>query len=193
MPSFISPVGNALVVSGWGEPRAYRNGVHEGLDFKVPVGTAVLAVAGGKVVSSKNADPDPAGEMISVDHGNGYISRYMHLSKRLVKTGDQVYAGQLIAYSGESGIARSAPHLHFDLKGSEKAMLAYKASYGAPKGGFPLKFGTYGIPAETFIPANYAPKVKENASKMDVVMYAGGFGLVAIALVVGAYFVWRRF
>lgn len=196
-PTFVSPVVRPnLVSSGWGSDRKYRateanpDPKHEGLDFKVGVGSDVFAVADGKVVSSKNALPDPAGEMITVQHEGGIISRYMHLSQRLVKVGDLVRAGQLIAKSGATGIKSSAAHLHFDFKIRPADINNYTSAFGRPATGFfAEKFGLLGVPAEPLVPVDrWAPGVKESALRNNIPLYTaigGGaiFYLVALGLV----------
>ncbi len=114
MPTFISPIPGALVTSGWGDPREYRGGVHRGLDFRAAVGTPVKAIASGKIFHS-GSSPDPnAGKWVGIDHG-AWSSRYLHLDQPLVAKGASVAQGEIIGYSGSTGVQRSAPHLHFDL------------------------------------------------------------------------------
>ncbi len=84
---------------------------HYGVDVAVPVGTPVHAPAGGIVAL---AEPDLyfTGGTIIVDHGHGLSSVVVHLSKLLVKPGDRVRRGQLIALSGMTGRA-TGPHVHW--------------------------------------------------------------------------------
>ena len=106
----IGPVG-----SGFGfrnDPFSGRAALHTGLDFPADIGTPILAAAGGMVVSS---EPHPAyGNQVEIDHGNGLLTRYAHASKLLVKTGDLVKRGQLVALVGNSGRS-TGPHLHFEV------------------------------------------------------------------------------
>jgi murein DD-endopeptidase MepM/ murein hydrolase activator NlpD len=103
------------VGSGFGfrsDPFSGRPALHTGLDFPADVGTPILAAAGGVVVS---AAPHPAyGNLVEIDHGNGLLTRYAHASKVLVKTGDLVKRGQLVAHVGSSGRS-TGPHLHFEV------------------------------------------------------------------------------
>lgn len=103
------------VGSGFGfrvDPFSGRPALHTGLDFPADVGTKILAAAGGVVVS---AAIHPAyGNLVEVDHGNGLQTRYAHASKVLVKTGDLVKRGQLLALVGNSGRS-TGPHLHFEV------------------------------------------------------------------------------
>ena len=103
------------VGSGFGfrnDPFTGRPALHTGLDFPADVGTQILAAAGGVVVSTA---PHPAyGNLVEVDHGNGLQTRYAHVSQVLVKTGDLVKRGQLLALVGTSGRS-TGPHLHFEV------------------------------------------------------------------------------
>lgn len=90
-----------------------RNGrMHRGLDIAASTGTAIKAADGGKVVFTgyKGA----YGNMVEIDHGNGYRTRYAHCSKILVKTGTKVYKGQHIANVGNTGRS-TGPHLHLEV------------------------------------------------------------------------------
>lgn len=103
------------VGSGFGfraDPFTGRSALHMGLDFPADVGTPILAAAGGVV---QLTETHPAyGQMAEVDHGNGLVTRYAHASKLLVRTGDIVKRGQLIAHVGNSGRS-TGPHLHFEV------------------------------------------------------------------------------
>ncbi len=85
---------------------------HRGLDFRSPMGNPVKSTADGIVILV--GDHYYAGNSIYIDHGNGVVSMYFHLSKPLVKEGDKVQRGQAIGLSGQSGRA-TGPHLHFSL------------------------------------------------------------------------------
>lgn len=86
---------------------------HLGTDYAAPVGTPVQAIANGRVEFSgfKHAD----GNMVVVKHSNGYESYYLHLSRRLVRTGQSVQQGQRIGLVGATGLA-TGPHLDFRLR-----------------------------------------------------------------------------
>ena len=86
---------------------------HYGVDVAVPIGTEVVAPAGG-IVSLAERDLYFTGGTIILDHGHGLQSILVHLSKVLVKPGDAVKQGQLIAESGMTGRA-TGPHLHWGL------------------------------------------------------------------------------
>ena len=105
--------------SNFGEKRKYE--VHPGVDIAVPVGTQVLAPMDG-VVKKANFNENPlCGATIDIDYGNGYWSRFCHMSRIDVKKDDIVKQGQVVGLSGgKSGAPGSGnsggPHLHFTLK-----------------------------------------------------------------------------
>lgn len=103
------------VGSGFGfriDPFNRRAALHTGLDFAAPVGTPILAAAGGRVIE---AGPDGAyGQSMQVDHGNGLVTRYAHTSQFLVQPGELVRRGQPIARVGNTGRS-TGPHLHFEV------------------------------------------------------------------------------
>ena len=85
---------------------------HNGTDFATPTGTAVLAAADGQVI---RVEKHPfAGRYIEIQHHGQYKTRYLHLSKSLVRKGQRVERGQRIALSGASGRVTGA-HLHYEL------------------------------------------------------------------------------
>ncbi len=86
---------------------------HSGIDIACSIGTSVVSAGDGEVVASTDNGGN-AGITITVLHTNGLTTQYMHLSKRMVKVGDKVYAGQEIALSGNSGRS-TGPHLHFSV------------------------------------------------------------------------------
>jgi murein DD-endopeptidase MepM/ murein hydrolase activator NlpD len=106
----VGPVG-----SGFGfrlDPFSGRAALHTGLDFPAEVGTPILAAAGGMVLSTD--DHPQYGRLLEIDHGNGLITRYAHTSKILVRAGDLVRRGQVVAYVGTTGRS-TGPHLHFEV------------------------------------------------------------------------------
>lgn len=86
---------------------------HKGIDIACVTGSPVIASADGTVITSGFSGS--AGERIQIDHGNGFITQYMHLSQRIVSEGDTVTQGQVIGYSGNTGTSTGA-HLHFGMK-----------------------------------------------------------------------------
>jgi murein DD-endopeptidase MepM/ murein hydrolase activator NlpD len=111
---------------------SWSSGYHTGVDFPVPTGTSVRAVAAGKVVSAGWAGA--YGYEIVVRHNDGRYSQYAHLSAMNVRAGQQVSAGQRIARSGSTGNS-TGPHLHFEIRtgpgyGSDIDPLAYLRARG---------------------------------------------------------------
>jgi len=106
---------NGPIGSGFGfrtDPFTHRPALHTGLDFPADPGTAIMAAAGGVVMS---AGPHPQyGQLVELDHGNGLLTRYAHTSRMLVKQGDLVKRGQKIAEVGSTGRS-TGPHLHFEV------------------------------------------------------------------------------
>lgn len=110
-----TPVTSGFVGSGFGsrlDPFSGQMAMHAGLDFAAPVGTPILAAAGG-VVSLSEYNP-AYGNMIVVDHGNGLQTLYAHASKLQVRAGEIVRKGQQIAQVGSTGRSTGA-HLHFEV------------------------------------------------------------------------------
>lgn len=109
--SFVRPV-EGPVTGVYGSER-YYNGIprspHWGIDYAAPKGTAVKAPAGGTVVL---AEPDLyySGGTIVVDHGGGLTSSFLHLSRLLVRPGDVIAQGDIIAEVGSTGRS-TGPHL----------------------------------------------------------------------------------
>ncbi|WP_426404688.1 transglycosylase family protein [Streptomyces sp. R-07] len=111
---------------------SWASGYHTGVDFPVPTGTSVKAVAGGRVVSAGWGGA--YGYQIVLRHDDGRYSQYAHLSALTVREGQRVHAGQRIARSGSTGNS-SGPHLHFEIRtgpgyGSDIDPLAYLRARG---------------------------------------------------------------
>jgi len=109
------PVATGYIGSGFGERTDPINGeaeYHLGLDFDAPAGTDVRAVADGVV--TWNSERTGYGNVVEIDHGNGYMTRYAHNQKNLVGVGQRVHAGQAIARVGSTGRA-TGPHCHFEV------------------------------------------------------------------------------
>ncbi|CAM5304867.1 transglycosylase family protein [Streptomyces atroolivaceus] len=111
---------------------SWSSGYHTGVDFPVPTGTSVKAVASGKVVSAGWAGA--YGYEVVIRHDDGRYSQYAHLSSLHVREGQQVGSGQRIARSGSTGNS-SGPHLHFEIRtgpgyGSDIDPLAYLRAGG---------------------------------------------------------------
>ncbi len=109
--SFRPPV-KAQISDVFGTSRTFNGKVqstHQGLDYAVPEGTPVAAVNAGTVLLARPLFFE--GNCVVLDHGQGLLTLYMHLSKIEVKEGDHVTTGQTIAVSGGTGRA-TGPHLH---------------------------------------------------------------------------------
>jgi murein DD-endopeptidase MepM/ murein hydrolase activator NlpD len=89
-----------------------RDGTHKGIDIGGRLGTNVFAVDKGKVIRSYYSSS--YGNVIFLQHPNGFETVYAHLQKRLVNEGDQVQQGQLIGKMGSTGHS-SGVHLHFEI------------------------------------------------------------------------------
>lgn len=86
---------------------------HEGIDISAPRGTPILAAAKGRVVRAGYMSG--YGQMVEIDHGYGFTTLYGHASKLLVRVGQEVRRGDLIAQVGSTGIATSA-HVHYEVR-----------------------------------------------------------------------------
>ena len=86
--------------------------LHRGIDIAKDHGSDIEAADGGTVTFS--GVKGTYGNMIEIDHGNGYKTRYAHCSELLLKSGDEVYKGQAIAKVGSTGRS-TGPHLHFEV------------------------------------------------------------------------------
>src|SRR5579859_3676766 len=99
--------GTARIVNG------VQKAQHKGLDFRVSTGTPVHATNAGTVILARPLYFE--GNCVMLDHGQGLVTIYMHLSEFKVKEGEKVAPGQLIALSGGTGRS-TAPHLHFAVR-----------------------------------------------------------------------------
>ena len=122
-PSHLQPSGNPPVfwpvppgysISSYFGPRTVSGGskFHKGIDFAVPIGTDVMAIADGTVV--RTAPHSDFGSMVMIQHGDGTISLYGHLSDVIVDTGDVVDGGFVIGKSGNTGRS-TGPHMHLGI------------------------------------------------------------------------------
>jgi murein DD-endopeptidase MepM/ murein hydrolase activator NlpD len=113
--SFAAPA-TAEISDVFGVDRVFNGSVqstHQGLDFRVPTGTSVAAVNSGRVILARPLFFE--GNCVVIDHGQGLLTLYLHLSKFLVKEGDDVTRGQPIGISGGTGRA-TGPHLHLAVR-----------------------------------------------------------------------------
>ena len=167
---------------------------HGGVDFGVPIGTAVFAAADGTVENTSFEDGG-FGNYIRMSDKSGNELYYGHLDQKLVKGGTSVKAGDLIGYSGNSG-GSTGPHLHFEVRNNGNKMdpLAYIAGAGSPtsvdsatgqavagapqRQGLRMDRGTSGLalgiggPSETASP-EYSSMSRQSNSGSTVVNYGG--------------------
>lgn len=109
------PVRGGYASSSFGtriDPITGFNQFHRGIDFSGQAGADVLAVADGVVIFSGR--DGNYGNLVDVDHGNGYMTRYAHNSQNLVQVGERVRAGQVVAKMGRTGRA-TGTHVHFEV------------------------------------------------------------------------------
>lgn len=110
------PIESFRISSSFGlrvDPMTGNWAMHQGVDIAGKRGSPILAPAKGQVC--KASYQANLGNLIEIDHGNGYVSRYGHLDSFAVKEGDWVLQGQQIARLGSTGRA-SGPHLHYELR-----------------------------------------------------------------------------
>ncbi|MGH6763212.1 MAG: M23 family metallopeptidase [Phyllobacterium sp.] len=116
-----SPVSSHAVTSTFGvrtDPLIGVPALHSGIDFRAPVGQQVSATANGIVTSAgRNGG---YGNMVEIDHGSGFSTRYAHMSKIDVKEGQKVTPGTIIGASGNTGRS-TGPHLHYEIRRHDNA------------------------------------------------------------------------
>lgn len=114
--TWLEPVSGYTISSPFGNRKAPKAGAstyHQGIDMACPSGTPIYATRAGTVtVASYQAGG--AGYYVSINHGDGFASIYMHMTRYVVSKGQSVTQGQLIGYVGSTGIS-TGPHLHFGI------------------------------------------------------------------------------
>ncbi len=126
---------NGRFTSGFGmrrDPFTGRMHFHYGIDLAAPIGTPIHAPADG-VVKRIKRDPRGYGLLLEIDHGMGITTKYGHLSKILVKPGQKVKRGQVIAKVGNTGRS-TGPHLHYEVRVLNKPV--NPVNYIIPSGSF---------------------------------------------------------
>ncbi|WP_374225303.1 M23 family metallopeptidase [Micromonospora sp. C95] len=108
--SWVLPMAGGAITSCYG-PR--WGTLHAGIDFAMPAGTPVRAAFGGTVTKAGDVG-DGYGISVVIDHGNGYLTHYAHLSTARVSVGAKVSTGQTIGLEGSTGDS-TGPHLHFEV------------------------------------------------------------------------------
>ncbi|WP_369250742.1 peptidoglycan DD-metalloendopeptidase family protein [Streptomyces sp. R41] len=121
-------IGTSYKVAG----SMWSSGYHTGVDFVVPTGTTIKAIAAGTVVSAGWGGA--YGNQVVIQHADGQYSQYAHMSSLSVSAGQTVTAGQQIGLSGATGNV-TGPHLHFEIRttpnyGSDVDPVAYLRSHG---------------------------------------------------------------
>jgi murein DD-endopeptidase MepM/ murein hydrolase activator NlpD len=110
------PVANAVITSRYGsrvDPFLKRPALHTGIDFRATTGYPVKSTAAGKVVAAEYSGG--YGKMVEIDHGNGVTTRFGHLSRILVKPGQQVPKGFVVGRAGSTGRS-TGPHIHYEIR-----------------------------------------------------------------------------
>ena len=115
LPTSIPMKGEYSLSSGYGlriDPFTQNMARHDGIDFSAPVGTPIIASANGVV--SKSGWDSQYGNVVEINHAEGFKTRYAHASQLLVRVGQTVKRGDLIAKVGNTGRS-SGPHLHYEI------------------------------------------------------------------------------
>ncbi|YCO00624.1 peptidoglycan DD-metalloendopeptidase family protein [Vibrio sp. VNB-15] len=129
-------------------PVTGRVAPHNGTDWAVPIGTPIEATGDGTVIMTRKHPY--AGNYVVIEHGSKYKTRYLHLSKILVKKGQKVSRGQRIGLSGKTGRV-TGPHLHYEL-----------IEYGRPVNAMRAK-----IPMASSVPKKEMATFVANRDEMD--------------------------
>jgi murein DD-endopeptidase MepM/ murein hydrolase activator NlpD len=111
MPTFRWPV-RGRVIAGYGAKTSGKQ--NDGINVAVPEGTPVKAADDGVVTYAGN-ELKGYGNLVLIKHSNGFVTAYAHTSELLVKRGDTIKRGQIIAKSGQTGEVQS-PQLHFEIR-----------------------------------------------------------------------------
>ena len=109
-------MGEIDLSSGFGvrsDPFLGRPAMHTGLDIRGSTGDPVRATANGTVETA--GWNGGYGKMVEVDHGNGFSTRYGHMSEILVKVGQHIRVGQIVGRVGSTGRS-TGPHLHYETR-----------------------------------------------------------------------------
>lgn len=171
------PLEHVLITQGFGLTESsyrlysYRTGPfkgrHAGVDFRAN-SDKVFAMADGVVLGAGNTDTvcpkASTGIWVLLKYDNGLASTYFHLSQTLVKTGQRVKTGDLIAYSGNTGYS-TAPHLHVGVMPAQAVSVTTWASAGCPGKNY-----TTPVVANSFYlnPLDYLPIASDNMFKVNL-------------------------
>jgi murein DD-endopeptidase MepM/ murein hydrolase activator NlpD len=162
----------AVVASGWASIRGAgpTRRLHRGLDIGLPIGTPILTVDQGVVTFVQSEDIGDAGIWTAVRHPSGITSRYIHLSRTLVKVGQLVQRGERIGLSGDTA-SPGVPHLHLDLRAPAAMLPAIEVAIGRPRSGWGPEMKPFGhsIPGEPLIAVDaYRDNVRAEAAAMGI-------------------------
>ena len=127
------PVKRGYISSAYGyrsDPFTGKKVFHKGVDIPSAKGSPIHALAAGVVTHAENRDG--FGNTVEIDHGNGYSTRYAHISKLVVKTGDRIDQDQVIAEIGSTGRS-TGPHLHLEMFKDGRRFNPRKRLYSARK------------------------------------------------------------
>lgn len=102
-----------------------RGSVLPGTDYGCNTGDKVFAAANGTVIEVDNAPVDARGISLKLHHSDGNTTHYLHLSRILVRKGQRVKRGDLIAYSGNTGTTSTGAHLHFAIQDDDGKCFDY--------------------------------------------------------------------
>ena len=114
--TWLTPVSGYTITSAFGmrvHPVYGYQLMHNGVDLACPQGTPIYATRAGTVTTA-SYQAGGAGYYVSINHGDGFGSIYMHMTHYVVSSGQSVSAGQLIGYVGSTGVS-TGPHLHFGI------------------------------------------------------------------------------
>lgn len=114
-PSIWPTAGEVTSRFGWRSSPSGGGGrdYHPGIDIANSIGTPIVATADGQVIQSEWYAG--YGETVQIDHGNSIVTLYGHNSQRLVRSGQMVKKGQIIAYLGNTGYS-TGPHVHYEIR-----------------------------------------------------------------------------
>jgi biotin carboxyl carrier protein len=105
---------------------------HEGIDVSAPMGAPIVAPAGGIV--QRVTWETGYGNVLEIDHGDGIVTKYAHCSKIVVRPGQKVKRGQIIANVGSTGLS-TGPHVHYEIHVNGKVV--DPLTYVLPEGAIP--------------------------------------------------------
>jgi murein DD-endopeptidase MepM/ murein hydrolase activator NlpD len=94
--------------------------MHKGIDISNAIGTPIVSTAMGRIIYA-GYDPGGLGNLVAIDHGFGYVTRYGHMSKVLVKNGTGVTRGQIIGLMGSTGYSTGS-HVHYEVYRNGKVL-----------------------------------------------------------------------